>query len=87
MCVCVSYSVLYLQNGKNIVAENCLPLIREGYKCFVTSDSVQHSNYLTLVDRRTTRLMHCVLLCHTVTLVGRHPIKPEWERLVSLCHS
>ena len=26
-------------------------------------------------------------LCHTVFLVGRHPIKPEWERLVSLCEN
>ena len=36
------YIVFFVHKIEKIVAEYCLPLIREGYGCFITSDSVQY---------------------------------------------
>ena len=59
VCVCAYlYSVHKIE--KNVVAEYCLPLVREGYGCFLTSDSVQ---YLILVLANKIVMMHRVTLC------------------------
>ena len=45
VCVCVCIYIVFCVHKieKNVVAEYCLPLVREGYECFLTSDSVQYS--------------------------------------------
>ena len=102
VCVCVCIYIVFCVHKieKNVVAEYCLPLIREGYGCFITSDSVQYStiSHPCIIEQDCNDAP-----CRTVSFVGRHsrrpklvivmcvscwhPIKPEWERLASLCYS
>ena len=46
---------------------------------------MMHRVTLCLLLEGTLEGQNCLLWC--VFLVGRHPIKPAWKRLASLCHS
>ena len=74
VCVCVVCVCLYsfcVQNRKNIVA-GLSAFGKEGYECFLTSDSLNTTQWLShsCIGEQQD--------CNNVSLVRRHPIKPKW---------
>ena len=103
MCVCVCvylYSVLCPQNRKKC-SSRILSAFGKRRLWVLSNKRFSTIQYLILVLANKIVMMHRVTLClllegtlegqncllWCVFLVGRHPIKPAWKRLASLCHS